>query len=98
MAYILQDKRDKRMFYKGINNAYGRHAYTYIKDNALVFDNYDEACMVAEDIKAEVIHIKIEQQKKKTTKKKVTSSKKEVLQETKITTKEDTNGQLGFNI
>lgn len=98
MAYILQDKKDKRMYYKGTDNAYGRHAYTYIKDNALVFENYDEACMVAEDIKAEVIHIRIEQQKKKTTKKKVTPSKKEVLQETKITTKEDTNGQLGFDI
>lgn len=98
MAYILQDKKDKRMYYKGTDNAYGRHAYTYVEENALVFDNYEEACMVAEDIKAEVIHIRIEQQKKKTTKKKVTSSKKEVLQETKIETKEDANGQLGFNI
>ena len=98
MAYILQDKKDKRMYYKGTDNAYGRHAYTYVEENALVFDNYEEACMVAEDIKADVIHIKVGQQKKKQTKKKATSSKKEVLQETKITTKEDTNGQLGFNI
>lgn len=98
MAYILRDKKDKRMYYKGTDNAYGRHAYTYIESNALVFENYDEACMVAEDIKANVIHIRIEQQKKKTTKKKVTSSKKEVLPEPKITTKEDANGQLGFNI
>ena len=86
------------MYYKGTDNAYGRHAYTYIESNALVFDNYDEACMVAEDIKADVIHVKVGQQKKKTTKKKVTSSKKEVLPELKIETKEDANGQLGFNI
>ena len=98
MVYILQDKKDNRMFYKGTNNAYGRHAYTYVEDNALVFENYDEACMVAEDIKADVIHVKVGQQKKKTTKKKVTSSKKEVLPELKIETKEDANGQLGFNI
>ena len=97
MAYILQDKKDKRMYYKGTDNAYGRHAYTYVEDNALVFDNYDEACMVAEDIKSNVIEIKVKT-KKKTTKKKVTPSKKEVLPEPKITTKEDANGQLGFNI
>ena len=65
MAYILQDKKDKRMYYKGTDNAYGRHAYTYIESNALVFDNYEEACMVAEDIKANVIHVKVGQQKKK---------------------------------
>lgn len=98
MAYILQDKKDKRMYYKGTDNAYGRHAYTYVEDNALVFDNYEEACMVAEDIKADVIHVKVGQQKKKTTKKKVTSSKKEMSVEPKIETKEDANGQLGFNI
>lgn len=98
MAYILQDKKDKRMYYKGTDNAYGRHAYTYIESNALVFDNYEEACMVAEDIKADVIHVKVGQQKKKQTKKKVTSSKKEVSVEPKIETKEDANGQLGFNI
>ena len=98
MAYILQDKKDKRMFYKGTNNAYGRHAYTYVEENALVFDNYEEACMVAEDIKADVIHIKVGQQKKKQTKKKAIPPKKEVLLEPKIKTKEDANGQLGFNI
>ena len=86
MAYILQDKKDKRMYYKGTNNAYGRHAYTYIEDNALVFDNYDEACMVAEDIKADVIKIEHKQQKKKQTKKK------------EIKTKENSNGQFGFDI
>ena len=86
--YILQDKKDKRMFYKGTNNAYGRHAYTYVEDNALVFDNYEEACMVAEDIKSNVIEIKVKQQKKKQTKPK----KKE------IKTKENTNGQFGFDI
>ena len=95
--YILQDKKDKRMYYKGTDNAYGRHAYTYVEDNALVFDNYDEARMVAEDIKSNVIEIKVKKQKKKP-KKKVTPSKKEVLPEPKIETKEDTNGQLGFNI
>ena len=84
--YILQDKKDKRMFYKGTNNAYGRHAYTYVEENALIFENYDEACMVAEDIKSNVIEIK--QQKKKQTKPK----KKE------IKTKENTNGQFGFDI
>ena len=88
MVYILQDKKDKRMFYKGTNNAYGRHAYTYVEDNALVFDNYEEACMVAEDIKSNVIEIKVKQQKKKQTKPK----KKE------IKTKENTNGQFGFDI
>ena len=98
MAYMLQDKKDKRMYYKGTDNAYGRHAYTYIKDNALVFENYDEACMVAEDIKADVIHVKVGQQKKKQTKKKAIPPKKEVLLEPKIKTKEDANGQLGFNI
>lgn len=98
LAYILQDKKDKRMYYKGTDNAYGRHAYTYIESNALVFDNYEEACMVAEDIKANVIHVKVGQQKKKQTKKKVTPPKKEVLPELKIETKEDANGQLGFNI
>lgn len=98
LAYILQDKKDKRMYYKGTDNAYGRHAYTYIESNALVFDNYEEACMVAEDIKADVIHVKVGQQKKKQTKKKVTPPKKEVLPELKIETKEDANGQLGFNI
>ena len=87
MVYILQDKKDKRMFYKGTNNAYGRHAYTYVEDNALVFENYDEACMVAEDIKSNVIEIK--QQKKKQTK----SKKKE-----QVKTKENTNGQFGFDI
>ena len=85
--YILQDKKDKRMFYKGTNNAYGRHAYTYVEDNALVFENYDEACMVAEDIKSNVIEIK--QQKKKQTK----SKKKE-----QVKTKENKNGQFGFDI
>lgn len=84
--YILQDKKDKRMYYKGTDNAYGRHAYTYVEDNALVFDNYEEACMVAEDIKSNVIEIKVKQQKKK-------SKKKE-----QIKTKEDTNGQFGFDI
>ena len=85
--YILQDKKDKRMFYKGTNNAYGRHAYTYVEENALIFENYDEACMVAEDIKSNVIEIK--QQKKKQTK----SKKKE-----QVKTKENTNGQFGFDI
>ena len=85
--YILQDKKDKRMYYKGTDNAYGRHAYTYVEDNALVFENYDEACMVAEDIKSNVIEIK--QQKKKQTK----SKKKE-----QVKTKENTNGQFGFDI
>lgn len=75
------------MYYKGTDNAYGRHAYTYVEDNALVFENYDEACMVAEDIKADVICVKIEQQKKRQTKKKE-----------QIKTKEDTNGQFGFDI
>ena len=84
--YILQDKKDKRMFYKGTNNAYGRHAYTYVEDNALVFENYDEACMVAEDIKSNVIEIKVKKQKKKPKKKE------------QIKTKEDTNGQFGFDI
>ena len=98
LAYILQDKKDKRMYYKGTDNAYGRHAYTYIENNALVFDNYEEACMVAEDIKADVIHVKVGQQKKKQTKKKVTPAKKEVLSEPKIETKEEANGQLGFDI
>ena len=87
--YILQDKKDNRMFYKGTNNAYGRHAYTYVEDNALVFDNYEEACMVAEDIKSNVIEIKVKQQKKKQTK----SKKKE-----QVKTKENTNGQFGFDI
>ena len=87
--YILQDKKDKRMFYKGTNNAYGRHAYTYVEDNALVFDNYEEACMVAEDIKSNVIEIKVKQQKKKQTK----SKKKE-----QVKTKENKNGQFGFDI
>ena len=84
--FILQDKKDKRMFYKGTNNAYGRHAYTYVEDNALVFENYDEACMVAEDIKSNVIEIKVKKQKKKPKKKE------------QIKTKEDTNGQFGFDI
>ena len=84
--YILQDKKDKRMYYKGTDNAYGRHAYTYVEDNALVFDNYDEACMVAEDIKSNVIEIKVKQQKKKPKKKE------------QIKTKENTNGQFGFDI
>ena len=84
--YILQDKKDNRMFYKGTNNAYGRHAYTYVEDNALVFENYDEACMVAEDIKSNVIEIKVKKQKKKPKKKE------------QIKTKEDTNGQFGFDI
>ena len=87
--YILQDKKDKRMFYKGTNNAYGRHAYTYVEDNALVFENYDEACMVAEDIKSNVIEIKVKKQKKKQTK----SKKKE-----QVKTKENKNGQFGFDI
>ena len=87
MAYILQDKKDKRMYYKGTDNAYGRHAYTYVEDNALVFDNYEEACMVAEDIKSNVIEIKVKKQKRKPKKKK---------EQTK--TKEDTNGQFGFDI
>ena len=86
MAYILQDKKDKRMFYKGTNNAYGRHAYTYIEDNALTFDNYDEAIMVAEDIKSNVIEIKVKQQKKKPKKKE------------QVKTKENKNGQFGFDI
>ena len=89
MVYILQDKKDKRMFYKGTNNAYGRHAYTYVEDNALVFENYDEACMVAEDIKSNVIEIKVKKQKKKQTK----SKKKE-----QVKTKENKNGQFGFDI
>ena len=89
MVYILQDKKDNRMFYKGTNNAYGRHAYTYVEDNALVFDNYEEACMVAEDIKSNVIEIKVKQQKKKQTK----SKKKE-----QVKTKENKNGQFGFDI
>ena len=84
--YILQDKKDNRMFYKGTNNAYGRHAYTYVEENALIFENYDEACMVAEDIKSNVIEIKVKKQKKKPKKKE------------QIKTKEDTNGQFGFDI
>ena len=84
--YILQDKKDKRMYYKGTDNAYGRHAYTYVENNALVFDNYEEACMVAEDIKSNVIEIKVKKQKKK-------SKKKE-----QIETKEEANGQFGFDI
>ena len=49
-------------------------------------------------IEARCVFVPVGQQKKKTTKKKVTSSKKEVLPELKIETKEDANGQLGFNI
>ena len=86
VVYILQDKKDKRMYYKGTDNAYGRHAYTYVEDNALVFDNYEEACMVAEDIKSNVIEIKVKKQKRKPKKKE------------QIKTKEDTNGQFGFDI
>ena len=74
------------MYYKGTDNAYGRHAYTYVEDNALVFDNYDEARIVAEDIKSNVIEIKVKQQKKKPKKKE------------QIKTKENTNGQFGFDI
>ena len=96
--YILQDKKDKRMFYKGTNNAYGRHAYTYVEENALIFENYDEACMVAEDIKSNVIEIKQQKKKQTKSKKKATPPKKEVLAEKKIETKEEANGQFGFNI
>ncbi len=83
--YILQDKRDKRMFYKGINEAYSRRAYTYIKENALVFDNIDEAQMVADDIQADIIEIKGQPKKSKPKKQ-------------KLKLKESTNGQFGFDI
>lgn len=55
--WILKDNFTKTMYFKGFSEISGLKNYTCKMDNALVFENEDEARMVAEDIDADLVKV-----------------------------------------
>ena len=58
--YIINDKRDKRLYFKGYETMGNRvyPSYTTLKDNALKIKNVSEAQMIANNIEGIVINLK----------------------------------------
>ena len=56
--WILKDNFTKKMYFKGFSEISGLKNYTCNMDNALRFENEDEARMVAGDIDADLVKIK----------------------------------------
>ena len=58
--YIVNDKRDKRLYFKGYETMGNRvyPSYTTLKDNALKIKNESEAQIRANNINGEVIILK----------------------------------------
>ena len=58
--YIINDKRDKRLYFKGYETMGNRvyPSYTTLKDNALKIKNESEAQIIANNINGEVINLK----------------------------------------
>lgn len=56
--WILKDNLQPKLYYKGNDNSYGRHSYTYKMKDALRFTNEDEARHIAEELNADIIKIK----------------------------------------
>lgn len=58
--YIINDKKDKRLYFKGYTTMGNRvyPSYTTLKDNALKIKNVSEAQMIANNIEGEVINLK----------------------------------------
>lgn len=58
--YIINDKRDKRLYFKGYTTMGNRvyPSYTTLKDNALKIKNVSEAQMIANNIEGIVINLK----------------------------------------
>ena len=58
--YIINDKRDKRLYFKGYETM-GNRVYSYyttLKDNALKIKSEAEAQMIANNIEGIVINLK----------------------------------------
>ena len=58
--YIINDKRDKRLYFKGYETMGNRvyPSYTTLKDNALKIKSESEAQMIANNIEGIVINLK----------------------------------------
>ena len=58
--YIVNDKRDKRLYFKGYTTMGNRvyPSYTTLKDNALKIKSEAEAQMIANNIEGIVIKLK----------------------------------------
>ena len=58
--YIVKDKKDKRLYFKGYETMGNRvyPSYTTLKDNALKIKNESEAQIIANNINGEVINLK----------------------------------------
>ena len=58
--YIVNDKKDKRLYFKGYETIGNRvyPSYTTLKDNALKIKNESEAQIIANNINGEVINLK----------------------------------------
>ena len=58
--YIINDKRDKRLYFKGYETMGNRiyPSYTTLKDNALKIKSEAEAQMIANNIEGIVINLK----------------------------------------
>lgn len=57
--YIVNDKRDKRLYFKGYTTMGNRvyPSYTTLKDNALKIKSEAEAQMIANNIDGEIINL-----------------------------------------
>ena len=58
--YVVKDKKDKRLYFKGYTTIGNREypSYTVLKDNALKIKNESEAQIIANNINGEVINLK----------------------------------------
>ena len=58
--YIVNDKRDERLYFKGYTTIGSREypSYTALKDNALKIKSEAEAQMIANNIEGIVINLK----------------------------------------
>ena len=58
--YVVKDKKDKRLYFKGYTTIGSREypSYTSLKDNALKIKNKSEAQIIANNINGEVINLK----------------------------------------
>ena len=58
--YVVKDKKDKRLYFKGYTTIGSREypSYTTLKDNALKIKSEAEAQMIANNIEGIVINLK----------------------------------------
>lgn len=56
--WILKDNFTKKMYFKGFSEISGLKNYTCNMDNALRFENEDEARHIANEIDADLVKIK----------------------------------------